>query len=263
LTGVIHQFKKFFRYRDLFRDLVIRDIKLKYRRSVLGYLWSILNPLMTMAIMAIVFSAMFSRGIENFPVYLIIGNVLFSFMLNSSNRALGSVLANAPLLKKIYVPKYIFTFSAVSSELVNLIFSLGALLIVILVTRVHLYIDIILIIVPILELYIFCIGAGLLLASAMVFFRDTQYIWTVFCTAWMYLTPIFYPIGFLPEWLRRIVVGFNPMYFYVSVFREFVLHSGEIYAPHYMLRGAVTSVLALLIGLGVFSRTQNKFILYI
>ncbi|MDR0451334.1 MAG: ABC transporter permease, partial [Treponema sp.] len=126
--GLLARIHTFFRYRELFFQLVSRDIKLKYRRSVLGYLWSVLNPLFTMLIMTIVFSTMFARGVDNFPVYLLSGSLLFSFMSGAVGRAIPSVLGASALIKKIYVPKYIFTLASVTSELVTLLFSLGALL---------------------------------------------------------------------------------------------------------------------------------------
>jgi lipopolysaccharide transport system permease protein len=252
----------FFKYRELFFQLVSRDIKLKYRRSVLGYLWSILNPLFTMIIMAIVFSTMLARGVENFPVYLLIGNLLFHFMSGAVGRAIPSVMGAAPFLKKIYVPKYIFTLAAVTSEFVTMLFSLGALLLVIIVTRVPITWRFLLIPIPVIELYVFSVGLGLFFAQAYVFFRDLQYLWGVFSIAWMYLTPIFYPISMLPENVRRAVTGFNPLYYYIAQVRYFVL-GGEGGWQGEALRGVVVAIVMLLIGLVAFARAKNKFILYI
>jgi lipopolysaccharide transport system permease protein len=258
LAGSLHNF---FRYRELFFQLVSRDIKLKYRRSVLGYLWSVLNPRLTMVVMVIVFSTMFARGVDNFPVYLLSGSLLFSFMSGAAGRAVPSVLGAASLLKKIYVPKYIFTLAAVTSEMVTMLFSLGALVIVILVTGQRLSWRIVLIPVPIIELYVFSIGLGLLLAQATVFFRDVQYLWGIFSTAWMYLTPIFYPVTMLPERVRFAIVYFNPMYRYIAQFRYFVL-GGEGGWRGDALRGAVAAAAMLLVGLAAFSRAKNRFVLY-
>jgi lipopolysaccharide transport system permease protein len=259
--NVIAEIKKNHQYRELLFQLVSRDIKLKYRRSVLGYIWSILNPLMVMIVMTIVFSSMFNRGIKNFPVYLLAGNILFTYMTGATNRALFSILVNASLLRKIYVPKYIFTLAAVTSELITMVFSLGALVIVMVATRVHFTWHFLLIIIPILELYVFTLGLGLFLAQAMVFFRDIQYIWSVICTAWTYLTPIFYPIEFLPDWLRRLVMRFNPMYYYITVFRNFTLNETAVWLPN-IWYGALIAALMLLIGAWTFSWHKNKFILY-
>jgi lipopolysaccharide transport system permease protein len=252
----------FFKYRELFFQLVSRDIKLKYRRSVLGYLWSILNPLLTMIIMSIVFSTMFAQGIENFSVYLLIGFLLFSFMTGAVSRAIPSVLGAAGIIKKVYVPKYIFTLAAVTTEFITMLFSLGALILVIVVTGVRFSWRFILIPIPIIELYVFSIGLGLFLAQAAVFFRDVQYLWGVFSTAWMYLTPIFYPISMLPDKLRFAVTNFNPLYFYIAQFRYFVL-GGETGWRRDAFWGAVVAIVMLVVGLVIFSRGKNKFILHI
>jgi lipopolysaccharide transport system permease protein len=254
--------RAFLKYRELFFQLVSRDIKLKYRRSFLGYLWSILNPLFTMIIMTVVFSAVFARGVEHFPVYLLSGSLLFSFMSGAVGRAIPSVLGASALIKKIYVPKYIFTLAAVTSELVTLFFSLGALLVVVIATGLPFAWRSLLIPIPIIELYVFCIGLGLFMAQAMVFFRDVQYLWGVFSTAWMYLTPIFYPVSMLPENVRFAVTSFNPLYYYISQFRYFVL-GGEGGWQWDALRGAAAAIIMLFLGLVTFSHSKNKFILYI
>jgi lipopolysaccharide transport system permease protein len=257
----VSRLRIFFQYRELFFQLVSRDIKLKYRRSVLGYLWSILNPLFTMIIMTIVFSAMLARGVENFPVYLLSGSLLFSFMSGAVGRAIPSVVGAAGIIKKIYVPKYIFTLAAVTSELITLLFSLGALAIVVLATGQRLTWRILFIPIPLIELYLFSIGLGLFMAQAMVFFRDIQYLWGVFSTAWMYLTPIFYPVSILPENVRFAVTAFNPLYYYIAQFRYFVL-GGEGGWQWNALRGAAVAVIMLVLGLVTFSRSKNRFILY-
>ena len=260
-------FRRFSRYWDLLVLLVQRDLKLKYRRSFLGYLWSILTPLLSMVVMAIVFTRMFPRSQEiNYPLYLICGNILFSFMRESTNQALNSVIGNAALLKKTYVPKYIFTLSKVTSSMVNFVLSLGALLIVMLATGEPFRWMNLLIIVPIVELYLFCVGLGLFLAASTVFFRDIKNIWSVVTLAWMYLTPIFYfltnNLGGLGVAIRR----FNPMYSYIQQFRYFIMQYVSAYDPvvtKLMVRGAVYAVVMLVGGILTFNSTKNKFILYI
>lgn len=149
--------------------------------------------MLIMAVMVVVFSQIFRFEIDHYPVYLIIGQTLFNFMSESTGQAIYSILGNAPLLKKVYVPKYIFTLSKVTSSLVNLLFSLGAMLIVFIASRIQFSIYMLFIPVILIELYVFCLGLGMFLAQAAVFFRDIQYIYNVFITVWMYLTPIFYP----------------------------------------------------------------------
>ncbi len=252
----------FYQYRFLMQQLVSKDVKLKYRRSFLGYVWSILNPLMIMVIMVIVFSNMFRSDIENFPVYLIIGQTLFNFMSESTTQAIFSIIGNASLLKKTYVPKYVFTVSKVTSSFVNTLFALGAMVIVFIVCRVTPNIYFLLIPLILLQEYIFCLGLGMLLAQGTVFFRDIQHIYSAVTTAWMYLTPMFYPVTLLPEWLRFLVMHFNPMYFYITQFRQIVL---ECRMPdlYLIVAGTVTAIVALVVGTAAFLKTQNKFILYI
>lgn len=250
------------KYKDLLKQLVMRDIKLKYRRSFLGYLWSVLNPLLIMIVMAIVFSTMFKHDIENFPVYLFCGQIMFNFMNNSTHQAIFSITGNAALLKKTYVPKYIFTVSKITSGLVDFFFSLGALFIVMIATGARFTLYLFLIPFVAIQLYLFCIGLGMFLAQANVFFRDIQYIYNAVTTAWMYLTPIFYPIDLLPPNVMWVVKHCNPMYFYVGQFRDLAYY-GQLPGPKIMFAGCVTAILMLFIGIRSFLKTQHKFILYI
>lgn len=259
LAQYVHEF---WRYRDLLKLLVSRDIKLKYRRSFLGYLWSVLNPLLIMIVMTVVFSTMFKRNIDHFPVYLFCGQLLFNFMNNSTHQAIFSITGNAALLKKTYLPKYIFTVSKITSGMVDMVFSLGALVIVILATGAKFSWTCLLFPFVVLQLYVFCVGMGLFLAQANVFFKDIQYIYNALTTAWMYLTPIFYPIEALPEWLSWCIKHFNPMYFYVGQFRD-LIWTGVLPGPLITLAGCGAAVLMLGIGMWSFMRSKDKFILYI
>ena len=262
ITRMKKRLENSWRYRDLLKQLVIRDIKLKYRRSFLGYVWSVLNPLLTMSVMTIVFSTMFSRNIENFPVYLFTGQVIFNFMNSSTHQAISSITGNSALLKKTYVPKYIFTVSKITSGLVDFFFSLGALMIVIIATRASVTVYVLLTPFVALQLYLFCIGLGMFLAQSNVFFRDIQYIYNAVTTAWMYLTPIFYPIESLPPKVLWAVKHFNPMYFYVGQFRDLVYY-GRMPGHMIIMAGCVTAMLMLVIGIWSFLKNQDNFILYI
>ncbi len=254
--------QEIWRYRDLLKQLVTRDIKLKYRRSFLGYVWSVLNPLLIMTVMTVVFSAMFKRNIENFPVYLFCGQLLFNYMNNSTHQAIFSITGNAALLKKTYVPKYIFTVAKITSGLIDLFFSMGALAIVMLVTRAPVTWYVLLTPMVLLELYVFCLGLGLFLAQANVFFRDIQYIYNAVTTAWMYLTPIFYPLEALPDTLEWAVNHLNPMYFFIGQFRD-LIYLGHFPGPIILVAGILTPILMLLIGLWCFKKSEDRFILYI
>ena len=216
---VIGYMQGFIRYKNLLYELVTRDIKVRYRRSVLGVLWTVLNPILMMIVMTIVFSQLFRFEIENFPIYFFCGNIIFSFMVTATNDALQSILGGASLLKKVYIPKYIFPVSKVLSAGVNLFFSYIAMLLVMLATGVKFHATMLL--TPVVALYVmlFSIGLGLILATMMVFFRDIAHLYGVVTTAWMYLTPIFYPeslLGDKSEWFLLL----NPMYQYIHYMRS-------------------------------------------
>ncbi len=249
-------------YRDLIKQLVVRDLKKKYRRSFLGYVWSILNPLLIMIVLTVVFSTMFKRNIDNFPVYLFCGQLLYNFMSNSTHQAIFSITGNASLLKKTYLPKYIFTVAKITSGFIDFVLSLGALLIVMIATKATFSWWILLFPVVIVQLYIFNIGLGLFLSQAHVFFRDMQYIYNAVTTAWMYATPILYPIDLLPDWLKWIVTHLNPMYFYVEQFRDLFYYCRPI-RWKLLLAGSITALLVLFIGIKSFRKSEDKFILYI
>ena len=262
MNSLQFRIKMFRRYQDLIRELVARDIKLRYRRSFLGYVWSILNPLLIMTIMTIVFSAMFKKNIENFPVYLLIGRMSYDFMKSATNAAMKSVTGNAALMKKTYIPKYIFTVAKVTSSLVDFVFSLGALMIVIIVTRSGFHLTMLFLPVIFIQLYIFSMGLGFLLAALHVFFRDIQYIYNAVLTAWMYLTPIFYPIQSLPKSLQLFISYCNPLYYYVTQFRSCVLY-GTMPESRLIIGGWLIALVMMVIGLLVFQRHKDRFILYI
>ena len=255
-------FHEFWKYRDLLKLLVEKNIKLKYRRSWLGYVWSILNPLLIMVVMSIVFSTMFKRDIDNFPVYLFCGQLLFNFMNTSTTQSIFSITGNAALLKKTYVPKYLFTLARVTSCLVDLLFSLGALVIVIIATGAQVTWYALLFPFVLLQLYVFSVGLGLFLAQASVFFKDMQFIYQAVTTAWMYLSAIFYPLEALPEQAVWCIKHLNPMYFYIGQFRDLVYY-GRMPGGLIILAGCGAAMLMLIIGMWSFMRSKDRFILYI
>ena len=252
---------RFRKYEPLIRELVTRDLKVKYRRSFLGYVWSILNPLLMMALQTIIFSYMFSSNIPNYPLYLICGNTLFTFFNESANMGMSSVLGSASLIKKVYIPKYIFPLSRVTSSFVTMIFSLAAVLLVMLFTRATLYPTLLLFWVPLIFEFLFCCGIALLLSALAVYFRDIQYLFGILTMAWMYATPIFYPIEQLPPFAQTLM-KFNPMYHYINLFRNLVIY-GNIPGPNTWIACVVSSVVMLALGLWVFRKLQRNFILYI
>ena len=255
------KWEKISHYIPLIYELVIRDLKVKYRRSFLGYLWSLLNPLMMMAVMATVFKHVIRANVDNYPLYLICGQTLFSFFTESTTMAMRSVIANATLIKKIYVPKFIFPISRVTSSFVTMSFSLTAILIVMLVTRARFYWTMLLIPVPILFLFLFCCGMGMMLSALSVYFRDVTHLWSVVTLAWMYGTPIFYSIDMMPERLMRLM-KLNPMYHFLNVFRNLVIW-GNIPGINAWIGCIASGLLVFALGIWVFGKLQKNFILYI
>lgn len=249
------------KYLPLLRELVARDVKVRYRRSVLGMLWTVLNPLLMMGVMTVVFSQLFKSTIDNFAIYYLSGYILYSFINDSTTAALFSVVYNASLMKKVYIPKYMFPVSKVFSSLVNLGFSFIAMIIVMIITRTPLKITIVLL--PFIIFYVvsFVIGLGLILATLYVYFRDIGHLYGIIMLAWLYLTPLFYPREILPEMLQEFLI-FNPMYHYVEYFRDILLYgTWPSFEQNLLCLGI--GIIALFIGTTVFYKKQDRFILYI
>lgn len=252
--------------RFILKQLVTKDFKRKYRRSVLGIAWSVLNPLMMMIVMSVVFSFVFRADIENYPLYLILGNITFSFMSESTSQALMSFIDAAPLLKKVRVSRFVFPVQKVLFALVNFTFSLVAVALVMLWFRVVPTWHIIWLPVCLFLLVLFCSGIGLIVGSVAVFFRDVVHLWSVILTAWTYLTPIFWVPTQLaangaPAWVMSIV-ELNPMYGFVTFMRDIFLWNQNPSMQTLSLC-VIWAVIMLGVGILVFRKTQHKFILYI
>lgn len=251
----------FRRYHFLLRQLVSRDFKTKYKRSVLGVLWSLMNPLLTMLVMYIVFSTLFKSNISNFPVYLLIGIVCWNFFNETVGSCLTSVTGNAALITKVYVPKYMYPLSRTMSCMVNLGMSLIPLMLVLILTRTQFTIRYLLLPFPLICLFLFSFGVGLLLASLMVFFRDTQFLWGVVSMLWMYLTPIFYDTSIIPEEFM-VLYKMNPLYHIIRIMRVLLIE-GNSPEPKAYLLCMVASAVPLLLGMLAFKKSQDRFVLYL
>ena len=239
----------------------MRDFKTKYKRSVLGVLWSFLNPLLTMSVQYLIFAALFESSIENFAVYLMTGVVIFNFFSESVGLGLTSIVANAPLITKVYVPKYIYPVSRVLSSAVNVLISMIPLSIMILLSGLPLTKALLLVPLVLAFITIFCIGMSLLLSSLMVFFRDTQFLWGILSMLWMYMTPIFYPESIIPHEFLPLY-HMNPLYQFIFFLREITLN-GVSPGPDTFLYCALASLIPLLIGLLVFKKVQDRFVFYL
>lgn len=255
---LLHTVKK---YRFLMKQLVERDFKTKYKRSVLGVCWSFLNPLLTMLIQYIVFSTLFRSDIPNYPVYLLIGVLCYSYFTDSIGQCMASIVGNATLITKVYVPKYIYPISKALSSGINLLLSLIPLVFVMFLTKVYPRPSFLLLPFGLLCLLILCIGLGMLLATSMVFFRDTQFLWGVISMLWMYGTPIFYPESIIPQKLM-VIYKMNPLYHIIRFCRT-VLIDGVSPEPKAYLLCIIACMIPLIIGVMVFKKQQDKFVLYI
>lgn len=265
-----HAKNDFEKDKYILRQLVTKDFKIKYRRSVLGVAWSVLNPLLMMVVMSIVFSTIFGQSRngsitpEMYPLYLIVGNITFSVMSESTNQALMSIIAASSLLKKVKVHRWVFPVQKVLFSLVNFAFSLVAVALVMLWFHVLPTWHLILLPVCLFLLMCFCMGLGMMLSALAVFFRDVMHLWTVVITAWMYLTPIFWTTDYISQmahWIQVLVVV-NPMYNYLQFMRDIFLFNTT---PSMLTLGFCVfwAVFALVVGYAVFHKAEHKFILYI
>lgn len=258
--------------KDIFilKQLVSKDFKIKYRRSFLGVAWSVLNPLLMMIVMAIVFTTIFAQGRngsitpEMYPLYLIVGNVTFAVMSDSTSQALSSIIQASSLLKKVKVHRFVFPVQKVLFSLVNFAFSLIAVAIVMLWFHVVPTWHLLLLPVCLILLMFFCMGVGLLLSAATVFFRDVMHLWSVVLTAWTYFTPIFWTTDYILKMphILRVLMYANPMYNYLQFMREIFLFQ-TCPAPLEFGLCVAWAVIAMAIGYTVFHKNEHKFILYI
>lgn len=252
----IENFKKF---QPLLYELVSRDVKIKYRKSVLGVLWTLLNPLLMMMILSIVFSNLFRFDVENYPLYLLAGQILFNFFNESTTGSMTAILGNASLIKKVYIPKYLFVVSRIASSSINIMSSFCALILVMLFTRSELHFSMFLVIIPLAYLILFSLGIGLILAAITVKFRDVIHLYTVFLTALMYLTPIIYPIDMLPGWVK-VIVNLNPLTGILNIFRNVVIYNVVPSIEEFIFSFFIVCV-TLIMGLWMFYKQQDEFIL--
>ena len=255
------QMFSFNRYKHLLRLLVRRDFVSRYRKSILGVLWSLLNPLLTMLVLSFVFSYLFRRSVEYFPVYLISGQLIFNFYSEATKQAMNAVISSEGIIKKIYVPKYVFPLARVISSLVNVAFSFLAFLLVFIVIGVPFRWTLLLLPIPVLYTFIFSLGVAMLLSSMAVFFRDLKYLYGIFTLLLMYLTPIFYPVDILPKSYIPII-GFNPLYHFVDYYRNLALYGKvpDLWSNMVCIGFALAALCG---GVYFFMSQQEKYILHL
>ena len=250
------------RYLPLLKNLIAREMKKKYRQSLLGYVWCVLNPLMIMLIMTVVFSRVFHNSIQNYPVYLFAGRMMFSFITDCAGVMLHSIVANGQLMRKTRIPYYVFPLSTMGCSVVNFCFHLVAFFLVLIFTGTWPSIHIAAFPLVCLEMFAFSFGLGLLLAVAQIYVRDTSYLFAVVNTAWLYLTALFYPLSVLPAWLQTMVTWLNPAYYFVDMSRAiFLYHTWP--SAGMLIRGGFVAVLFSVLALYAYSRAKKQMILYV
>ena len=260
IKNVVTNLKK---YMFLLQQLVSRDFKVKYKRSILGVVWSLLYPLLTMAVMAIVFSNVFKFSTPgvSYLAYLLSGLVMFNYFSEASNLAMSSVVANFSLLNKIYIPKYIFPLSKCLFVGINFLLTLIPLYVVLFATGTGINIYHIFLPYAFLCLFMFTLGMGFILSAVSVFLRDMFYIYGIVLTIWQYFTPLFYSITMLPSNLQSLF-KLNPLYLFIDSVREIVLYSRMPSVTTLFMCGII-AVLSTIIGSIIFKSKQDKFIYYI
>ena len=248
-------------YRGLLRDLVARDLKVRYKRSALGVLWTMLNPLFLMAILAFIFSHVLRVTVEHFAVYLLSALVLWNFFAQATSWSTACFLSYGALIKRIYVPRSIFVIATVLAGVVNLLISLVPLALIMLVMGHSFSPALAFLPVPILLATLFSLGISLALAPLSIMFADIVPIYQVVLTAWLYLTPIIYPITALPEKYRLFLV-LNPMTHLVEAFRT-PIYQGAIPSANVLITSTVAGVGTLVIGWLIFERYSDRVAYYI
>ncbi len=249
------------KYMFLIKQLVSRDFKTKYKKSVLGVLWSFINPLLAMMIQYMVFSHIFKNDIKNYPVYLLSGYTIFNFFSEAVNLATESIVGNVALITKVYVPKYIYPFTRVCSSSINLLISMLLLIAMCIIMKIPFTRSLLLIPFPIICIFLFTLGVGLLLANMMVFFRDVKFLWGAISLIWMYATPIFYPASIIPS-QYRLILDLNPIACILELFRT-ILIQGQGAEPKLFALCFVYSVGAFVLGTWAFKKKQDDFILFL
>lgn len=247
------------KYRYLLSELVKKDIKLKYRRSKLGILWTLLEPLLTMIVLSIVFSELRGNTDRTFPVYILTGRLLYSYFSNGTKVAARSIRSHSSMMRKVYIPKYMYPLSSILSNFIIFLISLIVLVGVGIVLKIQITVHVLEAIYSLVILFVLTLGVGLILATLEVFFRDLEYLWGVVLMIIMYCSAIFYPAEML-NGNKSFILNLNPVYAIIKNFRNAVLYgTGPDYGA--LAYAGVFSIIALLIGVVAFYKKQDEFIL--
>lgn len=249
------------KHQFLFSELVKRDFKKKYKRTILGMLWSILSPLLQLIVMAIVFTKFFGRNTEHYIIYLFSGNLIFSFYKESTNGGMHALMSNANIIKKINVPKYLFMLSKEVSSCINFGLTLIIYFIFVAVDGIPFSFRFFLLLFPIACLLIFNIGVGFILSALFVIFKDIQYLYDIFTQLLMYLSAIFYTVDSYSENVQKLFFC-NPVYVYITYFRQVVI-DGIIPSAFIHLLCIGYAMAVLIFGMVIYKKYNYKFMYYL
>ena len=253
-------FTKLKEHGFLFSELVKRDFKKKYKRTYLGMLWSVLSPLLTLLVMSLVFTGFFGNDIPHYTIYIFCGNIVFSFFNDASNGGMQSLVSNSAIFTKINVPKYLFLFSRNVSSLINFALTFVVFILFCIIDRIPITPLFISLLIPIVLLVIFNLGVGLILSAMFVFFRDVQYLWSVFTMLLMYMSAIFYDVSRFEQYKNLFYL--NPVYVYIKYFRDVVLNA---VFPSMELNLLAVGYALLFFGIGaiIYKKCNHKFLYYV
>mgnify|MGYP001854397265 FL=1 len=243
-------------YLFVIRELTSREIKRKYARSYLGILWSVLNPLLSMAVLSMIFTQIFSRSIENYPIYYLTGLILWQLFTGATNAAMTTLVDNKTMLIKVKLPMEIFVLARVYTAVVNLGYSLVAYVAMLIVFRITPKWTMLFSPVIFVFLILFSLGLSYILATAYVFFGDVKHLYSVVLTLWMYCSAIFYPVDQLSGAIREIIVN-NPIYNYIACLREAVMY-GTLPSLPEIVRMVVWAVGMYIVGYLIFRKNKNN-----
>jgi ABC-type polysaccharide/polyol phosphate export permease len=247
--------------RELIWALAIKELRVRYKRSALGFLWALLNPLLMMLILSMVFSTVMQGTIHSYPIFLISALLPWTFFSQSLSYAVDSIVLNGDLLKKVFVAKSVFPIAAVLSNVINFMMSLVPLVLLLLVFRFPLHITWLYLFVPLLSLILFTVGCSFFFAMANVFFRDMAHILQVLLSAWFYLCPIIYSLDFVPA-RYRMLFRLNPMVYPLNGFR-LAIYYGLLPTPQSMALSLGVGFGVLFVGYGLFRRYQDTLVFYV
>ncbi len=253
--------QKLLRHRFLFEELVKRDFKKKYKRTVLGMAWSILSPLLQLAVMTLVFSQFFGRNTPHYMIYIFCGNLVFSYFRDATNGGMGTIIGNAGIFTKVNVPKYLFLLSRNIQALINFGLILVVFFLFVALDGLPFTWKYFCLLYPICGLILFNIGTGMILSAFFVFFRDIQYLYDVFTMLLMYMSAIFYTIDSYPQTTQDLFL-LNPVYLFISYFRQIVI-DGVIPPGWFHLLIAVWTVAILSLGCWMYKKYNTRFLYYV